>query len=942
MNNLAKTKKQLIAELEQLKQRNAILEEMSAPAVTETKGADNYSRLIQLHDDLLVSKERYRLLFEKMTEGFAAAEIILNEQGEPADFRFLEVNPAAEQLTGIRSEGAVGKTARETFPRLGQEWINIFGKVALTGEPVTFEQYSQLLEKWFYILAFSPEKGKFACFFVDVTKRKHNEDMLREREQKYRNLFESIDEGFCIIEVLFDANGKPLDYRFLETNPAFAGQTGLHDAVGKCMRELEPQHEEHWFQTFGRIAMTGKSERFVKEAKHLNNRWYDVYAFRIGNTEERKVAVLFKNISERKRNEEALRKSEERWRKWFEDDLTGDAIVDIEGTIRDCNPALIALFGYENKSELLGKHISLLYADGTAGWESLRSRLAVTPRIVNVEMRGRRKDGTIIYLIKNARAVTDPQQNITTVKLYLFDITERMRTQKALKQNEERLRLALEAARMGTWERDLSSSGRAIWNDEECRILGYEPGQVTPGYQAWMARVHPEDLAAVQSQMHQSIGSCSEFTIDYRLLWPDGSVHWVEARGRFKCDESGKAIRSYGVLIDITERKEAEASLRTSEQKYRSLFEAVEQGVVYRNAAGELIGANPAAERIFGLSLAEMLGTRLTESSFRVIREDGAPINHEEYPGMKALRTGEVVNDVILGIFNPKENDYRWVMVDSIPQIRAGEKRPEGLFSVFSDITELKRSQAALQQLNDELEERIQERTAALRKSEGHLRKLSSQLLEAQENERKRVANEIHDNVGQVLAAIKYRVESAYMRLQKTGVAEALQPVKDLIPTIQTCITDMRRLYMELRPTILDDMGVAAAIEWFCREFETTYPSITLTRSLLVNEAELPEQLKLVIFRIAQEALNNAGKHSGASHVQIVLEKQEGMLRLQVEDNGCGFDLEEAQKIDTFGKGLGLSSMRERVLYSGGTLKIESAPGQGTRIETRWPKKVLV
>lgn len=133
---------------------------------------------------------------------------------------------------------------------------------------------------------------------------------LKESEEHYMTLFNSIDEGFCTIEVIFDPDNKPIDYRFLEINPAFAKQTGLKDAEGKLMRDLAPDHEEHWFEYYGKIALTGKPMRFVNQAKALN-RWYDVYAFKIGNEESREVAILFNDITKFKKLEKELRKHQD-------------------------------------------------------------------------------------------------------------------------------------------------------------------------------------------------------------------------------------------------------------------------------------------------------------------------------------------------------------------------------------------------------------------------------------------------------------------------------------------------------------------------------------------------------------------------------------------------------------------------------------------------------
>jgi PAS domain S-box-containing protein len=142
---------------------------------------------------------------------------------------------------------------------------------------------------------------------IDATLQKQSEERLQASEERYRTLFDSIDDGVCVIEMLYDAAGKPCDYRFLEVNPSFARHTGLEDAAGKTIRSLAPAHEEHWFATYGRVAATGEPERFIDEAAALG-RWYDVYAARVGPTGSRKVVVLFTDISERRRTEVELRR----------------------------------------------------------------------------------------------------------------------------------------------------------------------------------------------------------------------------------------------------------------------------------------------------------------------------------------------------------------------------------------------------------------------------------------------------------------------------------------------------------------------------------------------------------------------------------------------------------------------------------------------------------
>ena len=224
-----------------------------------------------------------------------------------------------------------------------------------------------------------------------------------------------------------------------------------------------------------------------------------------------------------------------------------------------------------------------------------------------------------------------------------------------------------------------------------------------------------------------------------------------------------------------------------------------------------------------------------------------------------------------------------------------------------------------------------------LRKSASELRLLSSKILEAQESERKRVARELHDGIGQALTGIKFALENGVRRLKETDTAPHFKVLDDIIPLIQATVDETRRIAMGLRPSTLDDIGISETLYWFCQQFESIYKKIRILKLIEVEEDQIPETLKTVIFRVLQESLNNVAKHSGADRVQLSLQQQGNTVKLIVEDNGSGFDSEKPLPQNDTGQGFGLASMRERIELSGGIFTLETAPGQATRICAVWP-----
>jgi signal transduction histidine kinase len=238
-------------------------------------------------------------------------------------------------------------------------------------------------------------------------------------------------------------------------------------------------------------------------------------------------------------------------------------------------------------------------------------------------------------------------------------------------------------------------------------------------------------------------------------------------------------------------------------------------------------------------------------------------------------------------------------------------------------------------QLEHEIEQR-QQYEESLRESEKELRLLSSRLLTVQENERRRIALDLHDNVSQTLVAMKFRIEHALDAIdQSTGKSADLSAM--LVPVVQETIDEVRAMYMRLRPSILDDLGLLATLTWLCRNFKNANPAIALKSEFDIAESEIPDNLKVVIFRVVQEGLNNVVRHSKADQVSVSLTRKNGNVELTVQDNGIGIDLKAVLSVDDSLRGTGLSSMRERIQLVGGSFRITGEEGEGTQIHASWP-----
>jgi signal transduction histidine kinase len=230
-----------------------------------------------------------------------------------------------------------------------------------------------------------------------------------------------------------------------------------------------------------------------------------------------------------------------------------------------------------------------------------------------------------------------------------------------------------------------------------------------------------------------------------------------------------------------------------------------------------------------------------------------------------------------------------------------------------------------------------QDTAEALRRSESELRLLTAQLLAAQDLERQRIARELHDGIGQALGGIKFCLENCAGLLSSGGVDAAAARIGELTGKIQLVVDEVRRIAVNLRPASLDDLGLLATLSWFFREFRAVHTSLHLESNVEVSEDEIPQAAKTTIYRIVQEAFNNAVSHAEARNLWLTMHREDNYLELRVRDDGVGFDARRFAAVQPDGRGLGLASMRERAEACGGRLIVKSQPGAGTTVLVRWP-----
>jgi PAS domain S-box-containing protein len=478
-------------------------------ALTREVAERVWMRLEHAHveEALRQSEQRIQSLFESIDEAYALYELLYDTDGRTIDARVIEANPAYSTL--LERQDPVGKTLSMLSPSYSQSWIDLLAAVVRNGTPRRFEQYNQWLDRWFDVyVAPAPANGAKRVFLVfnDITEQRRMIEAIRESESRYRSLFDSIDQGFCTIEVIFDEDDRAIDYRFVEINPAFARNTGLHDAIDGRARELIPALEEEWYEIYGEVAKTRQPIRFEAEAAALG-RWYNLYAYPIGNPEDNRVAVLFEDITSRRNAEAALRSSEERVRAIVEE-ATDYAIftIDPTGLIEDWFPGAEAVFGW-TADEAVGMPFAQTFTpeDRAAGVPDEELQRAHRDGWAPDIRWHRHKSGSRVFIEGAVRARLDLDGGFLGALKIGRDATEDRLAEQRRTEHEQRVRRALrqEISQAAAELRALSHRLLLVQEEERrflARELHDEIGQSLTGLALTLSTAGQQDERIVEAQ----------------------------------------------------------------------------------------------------------------------------------------------------------------------------------------------------------------------------------------------------------------------------------------------------------------------------------------------------------------------------------------------------------------------------------------------------------
>jgi PAS domain S-box-containing protein len=838
--------------------------------ITERKRAENAlkesnetleQRVADRTAELAASEGRYRSLFNGMTEGFALHEIVCDEQGLPCDYRFLEVNPAFERLTGLQRGDVVGRLMSQVLPNDDPRWVRAYGEVALTGQSVHFENYSPVLAKYYEVFAYRPAPRQFAVVFLDITQRKQEEQQLHKLNRTLKALGSSS-------QALTRAT-EELPY-LQEVCKIIIGDCG-HAMVWIGYAEQDEG------KSIRPVACAGFEEGYLET---LQLTWADTERGRgpTGTAIRTGRPCVCRNML-----------TDPSFAPWREQALKRGYASSIALPLLAEGGAFGAVTIYSPQPDPFSEdEVKLL-----------------------MELAGDLAYGITALRLREAHAQAEG----------------------AVRESEGRLRLALEGGRMGRWEWDLQTD-TAFWDERTRELLGVSP-ELPADSATFFKTVDNRDREALRALVDRTLAERQDFQAEFRIAHLDAESLWLVSRGKVIRDPDGRAVRMIGVMYDVTQRKQLEAELRrlndeleeevqAQTEELRDTVDRLQDEVVRRVLAeGKLRRRSQMLEAFFQHTISPLA---FLDRQFNFVRVN------EAY-----ARAGNKSPEYFVGknhfvLYPHDENRALFEQVVQTCQPYHAYARP---FRYPDDpqrvtywnwqLTPLLDERGEVQFLVFNLEDVTERQTAfqELERRARQLQKLTLELSQAEDRERKRLAEILHDDLQQQLAATKFHLGILSNRVKKDRTMHEL--TARLHDMLREAIEKSRSLSHELSPAVLYQNDLGATLEWLGRQVQTKH-GLTVHVEVRGRIDSPSEPLKAFLYKAAQEVLFNVVKHARTKEATLRLQRMHEEIWLTISDKGEGFDPQVLNQTS----GFGLLSIRERVELLGGRMKIKSSVSKGS------------
>ena len=822
--------------------------------------------------------EEKNTILERIDDGFFATD---------KDSIVTYWNKRAEILLDAKREAVIGRNLHEIFAsNASKVFYENYQKAIRENTSLHFTEYSVRTGKWFAVSVYASDDG-LSVYFKDVTEQKTADEKIKASELRYRSLIEHATDSICIT----DASMK-----FIDINASGCNMFGYSREEFLQFYMKDVLFADDLVAKPIQIEDLKAGKAIVNERRIKRKDGSPLLIELSGKMLGDGTTIIFgRDISERKEAERRLRESEARYRSFFESSMDGILLTETDGEILSANPAACEIF------QMTEQEICAAGRFGIVDPGDPRVHLLIEERMHKGRVKGQltlvRKDGSK-FEAELTSAVFNDSFGHNRTSMIVRDITDRKLAEHRIEESNERYNLISKTTNDMVWDWNLLTNKVHRNKEGWKKLFGTEQSENEHDHvQNWDDRIHPEDIEKVKLITDElwRPGSAKDFyEVECRMRRDDGSYMFVHDRGYIMRNHQGEAIRLIGATQDITQRKEAELQVIKSELRFRSLVQNSSELICIFNEKGYFKYSSPAIKQMLGFEPEQTI----EKNAFAFVHPDDITALKDYLGQMKSSG----LKKIPLLRFKNINGDWKWIE----SKVTDMSDNPEVSGYVFNcrDVTE---SVHLAKELEEERLLKHQEITKAV--------------ISAQERERQELGGELHDNVNQILAG-----SLLYLGLAKKELNIDHPYLKETDSLINTAIEEIRSLSHSLIPPSLHESEFLDAMKNIIENTQKTSGINISLQACGFDESSIPDRLKLTIYRIVQEQLNNILKHAAAQNVIVHLVNDNEKTLLNIKDDGRGFDT--SQKAD----GVGLMNIRTRASLFNGDISIISSPGRGCEL----------